>query len=328
MLHSFKLWLVRNVLRRGVLASALLAAAGVEKYGLEEEAYGLFRRRGFHLLREHYYRPIPDDADLNEDYWGRRTELVGLDMNDAAALDLLDNVFPLYAREFRERFPLRAPEGGDDTQFHLINGAFMAVDAHAYYALIRHFKPSRIVEVGAGRSTLLSAACVREMGGEGAHLTAVDPYPPEFLKRGLTGLARLVESKVQDVDLSLFTSLAAGDILFIDSTHVLRAGGDVEFEFCEILPRLAPGVFVHVHDISLPKAYPRVYFDRHRYYWNEQQVLQTFLAFNHRFEVVWPGNYMMLKYPERVAAVFPEVRVMRESFPESEPSSFWMRVRE
>ncbi|MGH9903790.1 MAG: class I SAM-dependent methyltransferase, partial [Pyrinomonadaceae bacterium] len=140
------------------------------------------------------------------------------------------------------------------------------------------------------------------------------------------GLSELIEKRVQDVDLSVFTSLEANDILFIDSTHALRAGGDVQLEFCEIMPRLAPGVLVHVHDISLPRAYPRVYFDQ-RLYWNEQYLLQAFLTFNRRFEVIWPGNYMALRYPERIREFFFEYQDMRAAYPSSEPTSFWMRVR-
>jgi hypothetical protein len=156
-------------------------------------------------------------------------------------------------------------------------------------------------------------------------LTIIDPYPSAVLRQGVPNVSRLIEDKIQNVSLGTFTSLASGDILFIDSSHVLREGGDVQFEYCEILPRLAPGVVVHIHDISLPRSYPNVYFDQHLY-WNEQYLLQAFLAFNSRFEVIWAGNYTMLKYPDRVCAVFPEYHVMRETFPSAEPSSFWIRA--
>lgn len=326
MLSSARLWLNRKLTRPLTLSLLNLAAAGVGRYSLDEEAAELFRRRGFHLLRPHFYLPIPDEADLGDEYWARQSELVGLDMNDEGALALLEDVFPRYNEEFRRIFPTHGPPGADG--FHLINGSFMAVDAHAYYALIRHLRPRRVVEIGAGNSTLVaSAACERNLreGGAAPQLTAIDPFPTPRLKAGVAHLSRLVEDKVQNVPMELFASLEANDILFIDSTHVMREGGDVQFEYCEVLPRLAPGVFVHVHDISLPKPYPRVYFERHLY-WNEQYVLQTFLAFNSRFGVVWPGNYMMTKYPERVCAVFPEFHTMRAAYPLSEPTSFWMRA--
>jgi hypothetical protein len=81
---------------------------------------------------------------------------------------------------------------------------------------------------------------------------------------------------------------------------------------------------VHIHDVSLPKAYPKVYFDNQTY-WNEQDLLQAFLAFNSRFEVIWPGNYMMLRHPERLLEAFPEIERMRERYPSSEPTAFWIR---
>lgn len=329
MLHSFKLWITSNVVRPLIMAQARLLATALDRYALGNEAHDIFDARGYHLLRKHFYLPIPERADLDEKFWARRSELVGLDMGDARALDLLEEVFPPYLSEFRKLFPLREAEALPD-QFHVINGNFMVVDAHVYYSLIRHFRPRRIIEIGAGYSTLMAGACVlqlRSQGEETPELIAVEPYPRPFLHEKIPGLARLIVKRVQDAGMDLFTSLGAGDILFIDSTHVLREGGDVQFEYCEILPRLASGVLVHIHDVSLPKAYPRVYFDEHHFYWNEQYLLQAFLAFNGRFEVLWPGNYLMLKYPDAMRAAFPEFTLMTEKYPQSEPSSFWMRVK-
>ena len=292
-------------------------------------AHGVFKRYGFHLLRKHFYLPIPDEIDIERPLAAEPSELVGVDMNDAAGLDLLNRVFPPYVREFRSRFPVHPRPDQAAHEFYLINSSYMAVDAQVYYALIREFKPRRIVEIGSGNSTLLAGASAlanRVETGQTTELIAIEPYPQEFLRQGVPGLSRLIEAKAQDVDLNLFTSLQAGDILFIDSSHVLRAGGDVHLEYLEILPRLQPSVLVHIHDISLPKPYPRVYFD-HLLYWNEQYLLQAFLAFNRRFDVIWPGNYMLLPYPDQVMAVFPELTVMREHYPMSEPSAFWLRVR-
>lgn len=292
-------------------------------------AHGIFYRNGFHLLRKHYYLPIPQEADLNSKFWEKRSELVGLEMNDTYAIGLLDSVFPLYLDEFRSSFSIHKSPA-DPAQFYLINSSFMAIDAHVYYIFIRHFKPKQILEIGAGNSTLLAAAACRqnrkEKNGEEPRLTAIEPFPNALLSEGFLGLSQLIKQKVEDVNPELFSSLQSGDILFIDSTHVLRSGGDVQLEYCEILPRLAPGVLVHIHDISLPKPYPRVYFENQLYF-NEQYLLQAFLCFNSRFEVVWPANYMILKYPERVCNTFPEYHEMRKSYPMSEPSSFWMRVK-
>lgn len=289
--------------------------------------HDLFYRRGFHLLRKHFYLPVPDDTDRLDEFWTRPSQLAGVDMNDAVPLGLMKEVFPPFLKEFRDRFPIYKQQE-DNPEFHLINGGYMAVDAHVYYSLIRRYQPRRIIEIGVGNSTLLAIAAnaYNERDGRRARLTSVDPYPWDLFRGGYPGLDELVDQRVQDVPLSTFEALEANDILFIDSSHVIRSGNDVHFEFLEVLPRLKPGVLVHVHDISLPKPYPKVYFDNHLY-WNEQYLLQAFLMFNKRFEVIWPGNYMMVTYPDRVLEVFPEMRTMREHYPQSEPSAFWMRVK-
>ncbi len=322
----------RRLIHGSAVLSAKWAARALSRWPSatpERAVREAFAGCGFHLLRKHYYLPIPDEADLSGGFQERLSAMPGVDMNDRAALDLLETAFPPYLDEFRAAVPLSRPPGGGAAPFHLINGTFMAVDAHVYYALVRHIKPRRIVEIGGGNSSVLAGmACERNRaeGGPAPRLTVVEPYPGEALRNGFPGLSELVAAKVQDVPISLFTSLGDGDILFIDSSHVLRAGGDVQHEYLEILPRLAAGVLVHVHDVSLPKPYPGVYFEQ-GFYWNEQYLLQAFLVFNSRFEVVWPGNYMILNYPDKVCSAFPEYHAMRREYPQSEPSSFWMRVR-
>ncbi len=311
-----------------LLRAAPLYAAALNRFVPGNQAYDSFARHGFHLLRKHFYLPIPDETDLNDPMLKDSSDLVGIDMNEQEALTFLREVFPKYQTEFRQAFPLHKPEGDD--RFYLVNGGFMAGDAHVYYTLIRDGKPRRIVEVGGGNSTLLAAAACRrnlEQYGVKPHLTVVEPYPWDILKKGVPGMDVLLQERIQTVDLKLFTSLQAGDILFIDSSHVLRPGGDVQREYCEILPRLAPGVLVHIHDISLPKPYFQLYFQNHLY-WNEQYLLQAFLTYNSRFEVVWPGTHMLVKHPEAVAKAFPEIADMRKQYPLAEPSSFWLRVKE
>jgi hypothetical protein len=288
--------------------------------------HNVFYRHGFHLLRKHFYLPIPDDTDNLDVFWDRTSELVGVNMNDAVGLEILQAIMPKYLPEFRDRFPIQRPEG--PFRFWLINGGYMAVDAHVYYSLIRHYKPKRIVEIGVGNSTLLAIAANERNRSEGASsfLTSIDPYPWDIFRSDYPGLDKIMIERVQDVPMATFEELDAGDILFIDSSHVLRSGNDVHFEFMEVLPRLRPGVMVHVHDISLPEAYPKVYYDS-QLYWNEQYLLQAFLIYNSRFEVLWAGNYMMLKYPELMHSTVPEIAVMRETYPQSEPTAFWMRVK-
>jgi hypothetical protein len=272
---------------------------------------------------------VPEAEEIVDGYWEQQSELPGVDLNVRAGLQLLAEVFPRFTAEFREMVPLERPANWQEGQFYLLNGSFMAVDAQVYFSLIRHFQPRQIVEIGAGNSTLVAIAAGRAnigSGGSAPRLTAIDPYPWEIFRGELSGLTQLVDKRLQDVDRGIFDDLTTGDILFVDSSHVLRAGNDVELEYLEILPRLKPGVLVHIHDISLPRRYPKVYFDQQNY-WNEQQVLQAFLVFNSGFEVLWPGNALFLKHPGEVLEVFPELGEMRRRYPGSEPSSFWIRRR-
>lgn len=289
--------------------------------------HDIFYEHGFHLLRKHFYLPIPDDQDDLKGFWDQPSALAGIDMNEVAAYDLMDIVLPPFLNEFRLRFPIEKPDQPEG--FWLINGGYMAVDAHLLYGLIRNYKPRRIVEIGNGNSTFLSIEAAKKNRDDGyeTEVISIDPYPWEIFRHGYPGLSELIVKPVQKVPIPFFEQLDKNDILFIDSSHVIRSGNDVHYEYLEILPRLAPGVMVHIHDISLPKPYPKVYFDN-QLYWNEQYLLQAFLTYNSRFEVLWPGNYMMHKAPEKMHAVFPEIIIMRASYPSSEPTAFWMRVKD
>ena len=290
---------------------------------IQKELYA----NGYHFLPKHYYLPIPDDTDDLDNFWGVPSQLKGIDMNPLGALELLEKIAPPYLAEFRELFSMDST--GNDEEFHLNNGSYMAVDAHIYYLFIRHYKPKNIIEIGNGNSTKLAVAAgqvnQREFG-KSPHLTSIDPYPSPIFKDGYKGLNKLIVKKVQDTPLSYYESLESGDILFIDSSHVIRSGNDVHYEFLEILPRLKSGVLIHIHDISLPMPYPKVYYDTH-FYWNEQYLLQAFLAFNDSFEVIWPGNFMMVNYPEKMLEIFPEFAHLRQRFPQCEPTAFWIRVK-
>jgi hypothetical protein len=299
--------------------AALLGAAGQGYTSL----FRMLERRGFYLLRKHYYLPIPDRRELE---YASPTEMVGVDIDPLVALSLLDSVILPRKAEFAA-FPVEGPTPAH--RFFLLNGVFMAIDGNVYHALVRHLRPVRIIEVGAGYSTLLASAAAAANVAEGARRTeivCIEPYPSDTLT-SLGDAVTVIREPVQRVPMDLFLSLGPGDILFIDSTHVLKSGGDVWYEYCEILPRLRSGVYVHVHDVSLPLPYPRTYFDQ-RLYWNEQYLLQAFLTYNSRVEVIWPGNYLMCTQRNRMAAAFsPEYEAMRGRFPSSEPTSFWFRVR-
>ncbi len=313
------------VLRQLSMPIIRYAFWAIRRMNMKPEMERIAVESGMDLVVRHYYSPVPDTSDFGPGFWDEQSELPGIAIDEEAYSKILDEVVPRWLEEFRNRYPLDIPDEAF-AGFYLLNRVYMAVDAHVYYALIRELKPARIIEIGSGMSALLAADATAENGREHhpCKITSIEPNPAGYL-RAIPGLD-LVQAKVQDVDLALFNELKANDMLFIDSTHVLREGNDVQFEYLELLPRLGDGVLVHVHDISLPKRYPRYYYEE-GWYWNEQYLLQAFLAFNDRFEVIWPGNHVMLNHAEKMLAVFPEIDAMRKNYPNSEPTAFWMRTR-
>lgn len=283
--------------------------------------FGLFEARGLHVTPVHYYQPIPDTRALPPDLWRRRTALAGIDLREDRQLALLGEM----ARDFRAEYEA-FPRTGEcrPGRFVVDNGGFRSVDAEVLYGMIRRFRPRRILEIGSGYSTYLAAIALEKNRHDGdgrpGRLAAIEPHPNDYLKAGFPGLDELLPVAVQEVPLARFEALQENDILFIDSSHVLRIGSDVQFEFLEVLPRLRPGVLVHVHDIFLPAEYPRPWVMEQRRFWNEQYLLQAFLAFNTAFEVVLACSHLHLAHPEALERAFPSYAREREW-----PGSFWMR---
>ncbi len=284
---------------------------------VEKAMFEPLQGMGFHLLRNHFYHPIPDTSEIDETIFEEENELVGIDIGRERQLDLLRS-FQALRKEY-EAIPQRS---SIPHQYRYDNTTFRAVDAEVLYCLIRQLRPKKIIEIGSGYSTLISAQALEKNKEEGSpgELIAIEPYPNQVLRDGFPGLTELRAQKLQEVDSSEFTSLGPNDILFMDSTHVLKLGSDVQYEYLQILPRLNPGVFVHVHDIFLPREYPRDWVMKAHRFWNEQYLLQPFLSFNSSFQVVWAGFYMHLHEPEAVAAAFPAYDPKKAS-----PGSFWIK---
>lgn len=266
-----------------------------------------WEKHGFHVTPVHFYEPIPDTKSLPETLWSQPSELVGIEMNDSMQLDLLRNHFPKFRDEY-ENFPAEPPSGQ--------RRPFRGIDALVAYCMVRHFQPGLIIEVGSGFSSLVLGAAAAK--NQRAALICIDPFPRDFLRKGFPGLQTLIEKNVQEIDLEFFSQLQSGDILFIDSSHTVKIGGDVNYLFLEVLPRLNPGVIVQVHDIFLPFEYRRHWILDEFRFWTEQYLLQAFLTFNSEFDVLL-GNYYLSHYHEQdLKAVFPDLHRWIGG-------SFWMR---
>jgi len=202
---------------------------------------------------------------------------------------------------------------GDGTRYSLDNRYFTSPDADVAYAIARESRPRRIVEVGSGNSTMLFREAIRAAGLD-TQLISIDPRP----RRSISAIAdRVLECAVEDVALSEFEELAAGDILFIDSSHEIRTGNDVVRLFLNVLPMLPAGVLIHVHDIFLPFDYPQAWVCDHRWAFNEQYLVQAVLQDSSEWEVLWAGHFLERTMPN-FSAHFPHMTGRHAS-------SLWLR---
>jgi Methyltransferase domain len=277
--------------------------------------------KGLHIIPCHYYDPIPNTKTLSAEFHHRPRPIIGYDLKVTAALDWLTQLSDAYGSELSA---LLKDRGHSPSTYYLNNPAFKAGDAEILYAILRQLKPKRIVEIGSGYSTLLICQAIRANRNEvpeyQCEFTAVEPYPPEFLTPPPAELTRLVSKPIQEVTCDIISALTENDVLFIDSSHVVKIGSDVVHEFLTILPALAPGVVIHIHDIFLPAEYPRMFIDEARLFWSEQYLLEAFLTFNRKFEVIMPVHAVWRLYNERFTAAVPTVRSEKMA-----PCSFWIR---
>jgi hypothetical protein len=258
----------------------------------------------YDIVPRTYYSPVPDLERLPADIFERRSALGGVELHVDRAMALAESELAPFVAELDVPADGPLPPG----EFFLHNQNYESVDAELLYAMIRARRPRRVLELGSGYTTLLIGAACRRNADDGVvteHL-AYDPFP----RAHIVGDApppptRFEPISATDVPLDAFRALAAGDVLFVDTTHTVKLGSDVNFVILDVLPVLAPGVIVHFHDIFLPWEYPRGWFEEMQYYWAEQYLLQAFLAYNDAFEVLLPAQALAREHPDRLAAVVP-----------------------
>ena len=260
--------------------------------------FRLWERRGYHIIPLHFYYPIPDTRELSAKEW-RDSQMPGIDFRPDAQRDLLRAISARYSSEYRA-LPVDANGSG---QFHVQNDAFSGIDPYVYYCIIRRFRPRTVIEVGSGYSTLLGARACRQNGG--ARYVCIDPWPRPLVEEAINDV-ELLRCQVEDLDVRLFEQLRANDVLFIDSSHVVRTAGDVCFIILEVLPRLAEGVLVHFHDIFFPSDYPKEWIAEKHLFWTEQYLVHAYLAENTHAQVVFASHYMAKRYPHEVRQSFPD----------------------
>ena len=299
----------------GIMASVamrIIRRTGVERL---PRTLRVFRRFGVYPIRDHYYEPLFNPAYLRQPLHQDR-ELPGLDFNTEEQLELLKKF------EYQDELKELPRNRGGALEYYYDNDAFESGDAEFLYSVIRHFKPQRILEIGSGSSTLLAARGTQANRRDDPSYTCdhicIEPYEAEWLERlDVT----TVREPVERLDKALFSRLEKNDILFIDSSHMIRPQGDVLFEYLEILPILQSGVLVHIHDIFTPKDYIAEWICQDVRFWNEQYLLEAFLSFNTEFKIIGALNFLKHHYPNELASCCP---VLAEQMDAREPGSFWM----
>lgn len=275
----------------------------------------IFMRTGMLPVLDHYYQPLinPKKAlvkSLRED-----RSLPGIDWNTEEQLELLTKFN--FNNELLQ-FPVNKGVGG---QFFYNNGSYCSGDAEYLYNIVRHFKPKRIFEIGSGNSTLMVKNALEENKKNDISYTCrhvcIEPYEQPWLEK--SGV-EVIRKKVEDIPVQFFQELEAGDILFIDSSHIIRPQGDVLYEYLEILPTLKSGVLIHIHDIFSPKDYLNEWvFDQHKL-WNEQYLLEAFMTYNSEFKIVGALNFLSHHYNQEFKDKSP-IFAKQEN---REPGAFWI----
>lgn len=296
------------------LPAGLLLARARYGWGYMRLTRKMLYIAGLFPMRRHYYEPVVYPGDIRKPLDQER-DIRGLDLNAEGQLALLKDF------QFQEELRQIPVHRTKDSTYNYRNGSFEEGDGEFLYNVVRNFKPRRIIEIGSGNSTAVTQLALAQNRAEDAEYECrqicVEPYEAPMLER--MGV-EVIRERVELCDLSLFDVLEKNDILFIDSSHVIRPQGDVLFEYLEVLGRLRPGVIVHVHDIFTPRDYLEKWIIKDQKLWNEQYLLEAFLCFNKDFRVIGALNWLQNNHREALAEACPIIG----DHPASEPRSFWM----
>ena len=250
-----------------------------------------------HVTPVHYYSAIPDVLRLSKTtpQWNKPSAMPGIHIDLDAQLAACERICQPFATEFASASPPPSVAGP----------GFGHIEAQALRAVVRHLKPSTIVEIGSGVSTYCMLQALASNASP-ATVRCIDPHPRGALASPSRGVGLEIDARpVEHVPVTEFECLGEGDLLFIDSSHAVKAGGDVNFLVLEVLPRLKPGVWVHFHDIYFPYDFPRDLLLNYTFY-NETSLLRAWLTHNARAEIVFCLSHLHYERREGLRAVFPD----------------------
>lgn len=253
----------------------------------------------------HFYSPIPSLSDVlsKENLLFRQDlkEFPGVDLREEEQLKMLEQL-ALYYEELP--FP---EQPSTSSRYYYQNIFFCYADAIILYAMLRHLKPRKVIEIGSGFSSAVMLDTNDAFLGSATNFTFIEPYPERLyslFNEEDQRQHKVIDKPVQEVELELFQTLDAGDILFVDSSHVVKIGSDVAHIIFEILPRLKPGVIVHFHDVFYSFEYPKEWVKEGRA-WNEDYFLRAFLQYNSVFQILYFNSFMGQFYQNELERKMP-----------------------
>jgi predicted O-methyltransferase YrrM len=270
---------------------------------------------GVFPIRDHYYEPLYNFDRLKRDlYKNRNLSGIKFDLNNQ-----LKNIRKLNFAD--ELINLNLKEKSPNYGFNFNNKFFESGDAEIYYQVIRYFKPSRIIEIGSGYSTLMALEAIKKNKEEKKSksiITCIEPYENTWLDQLDI---KIIRKKIEDIRPEKYLNLNKNDILFVDSSHMIRPQGDVLKIFLEILPRLKKGVIVHIHDIFTPKDYPKQWLINENKFWNEQYLVEALISNTSKYEIFLSLNYLKNNFYNKLKRICPYLTKKHE------PGSLYLKIK-
>lgn len=272
----------------------------------------------------HYYSPIVSREEIRSDYdqlFSEKDNFHGIDLNEKEQIELLSQ-FQSYYKEF----PFSDTKQ-KEYRYYLDNTFYVYSDAIFLYSIMRHFKPKQIIEAGSGFSSALMLDTNDLFFDKQIEMTFIEPYPERLnslLNKEDSKKQTILQKRIQDVKIAEFKKLESGDILFIDSTHVSKAGSDLNYVLFEILPALKSGVLIHFHDVFFPFEYPEewlLHWDG--FGWNEIYFLRAFLMNNSEFKIINFNTFLHKKQKKWLADNMPLCLAVKDSM----PGSIWLQKK-
>ena len=274
----------------------------------------ILKKIGIFPLTSNYYEPSFNFDNLKKNLSEKRN-LPGINFNIENQIKNLKQLD--YKKELEN---LNLKNNSPNFNFNIDNNFFEAGDAEIYYQMIRYHKPKKIIEIGSGQSSLIAMEAInnnKQIDNFITELTCIEPFENKWLEKNDI---RVIRKKVEEIDTDIFTDLNKGDILFIDSSHVIKPQGDIVKIFLEILPKLKSGVIIHIHDIFSPRDYLENWLKIENRFFNEQYLLEGMLDNSSRYKIMLSLNLLKYDFYKELKNVCPYLN------DRSEPSSFYMTI--